>query len=255
MRGFIPPRDAQETLLFKRVAELAGAVRGRGVARTTGFLSDREQELARAALSKAGFDTYRFEGGAPQAERKVLCLFEEEANAAAPIECLCAKPAKNADGLCHRANLGALLSLGIKRECVGDILVQSGKDAFIFVLETVAGLVCEELTSVGRCAVKVQRTQPDGIEEQPQPRPERTASVASLRLDAVLAAMMKLSRGDAARLIESGGVEVNHIQTDRTAYEVFEDDVFSVRGKGKFRLCAVGGQSKKGRTFVSYIEY
>ena len=83
----------------------------------------------------------------------------------------------------------------------------------------------------------------------------QTATVASLRLDAVLAAMLHISRGDAVQLVKSGMVEVNHVSTVSAHYEVFENDVFSIRGRGKYKLCGVGAKSRKGRTFVSYIEY
>ena len=47
------------------------------------------------------------------------------------------------------------MSLGIRRECIGDILL-SEDGAYLFVLDTVAPLVCDELSSVGRCSVCVR---------------------------------------------------------------------------------------------------
>ena len=63
--------------------------------------------------------------------------------------------------------------------------------------------------------------------------------MSSLRLDAVLAAMLHISRGDAVQLVKSGMVEVNHVSTASAHYEVFENDVFSIRGRGKYKLCGV----------------
>lgn len=145
------------------------------------------------------------------------------------------------------------MSLGIRRECIGDILL-SEDGAYLFVLDTVAPLVCDELSSVGRSAYVCARA---GRRNCParEERPAQTATVASLRLDAVLAAMLHISRGDAVQLVKSGMVEVNHVSTVSAHYEVFENDVFSIRGRGKYKLCGVGAKSRKGRTFVSYIEY
>ncbi len=83
----------------------------------------------------------------------------------------------------------------------------------------------------------------------------RTASVASLRLDAVLAAMMQVSRAQAVQCIRSGAVAINHMPVQSAHADVFENDVFSVRGYGKYKLCTVGGKSRKGRTIVSYFQY
>ena len=48
----------------------------------------------------------------------------------------------------------------------------------------------------------------------------------------MLAAMLHISRGDAVQLVKSGMVEVNHVSTVSAHYEVFENDVFSIRGRG-----------------------
>lgn len=239
---------------MRRVEDLALAVRRRGGFRHTSFLNDREQDLARAALAPLGFDTYVMDGGYPGAERCVLYLYEDTPPGdAALTECLFVETPHADKPLTHRDYLGALLSLGIKRECLGDILPGAG-GAYVLTLADIAPFLLDTLVSVGRCAVRVRTAQ---IQELPQPdaREEKTATVASLRLDAVLAAMLRVSRADAVRLIQGGAVEINHIPTDSPHSEVYENDRFSVRGYGKYKLSGVGALSRKGRTFVSYLEY
>lgn len=257
MRGYIPPVDEEERLFFRRIVQQARAVQARGGAYTTAFLSDRQQVLARAALSSADFADYTFFGGYDGAERCVLRLFGACDAARAPedfpIACVFAECRNRESGLTHRDYLGALLSLGIKRECLGDIL-PAEQGACVFVLERVASLVCGELVRVGRFDVCARAVQPEELPQQ-EARPVQTASVASLRLDAVLAAMLRCSRADAAGLIRGGMVEVNHIPVHSAHYEVYENDHFSIRGHGKYRLCGIGAQSRKGRTFVSYLVY
>ena len=88
--------------------------------------------------------------------------------------------------------------------------------------------------------------------------PERElheATVSALRADAVLAAMMHTSRTKAAEYIAAGRVEVNHLPL-RTAHEaMYEADIITVRGVGRFRLAEVGGKSKKDRQFISFYQY
>ena len=36
---------------------------------------------------------------------------------------------------------------------------------------------------------------------------------------------------------------------------VYEDDVFTVRGKGRFQLTALPGKSKKDRLIIEYFQY
>ena len=62
-------------------------------------------------------------------------------------------------------------------------------------------------------------------------------------------------RSIAAQAIQSGRVEVNHVPL-RTAHEdVFEGDIFTVRGVGRYRLVAIGGKSRKDRLFISFYQY
>ena len=78
---------------------------------------------------------------------------------------------------------------------------------------------------------------------------------ASLRLDAVLSAMLHVSRGTAAELIEAGRVEINHLPVEKPHTPVYEQDVFTVRGKGRFRLTALPGKSKKDRSIIEFFQY
>ena len=80
VRGFVPAQNDEERFLMRHVEDLARAAFGRGIARYSAFLSDREQQLAQAALNRAGApeESCRFEGGWPDAERRVLCLEPED---------------------------------------------------------------------------------------------------------------------------------------------------------------------------------
>lgn len=238
---------------MRRVGEMAQAVIARGGCRQTGFLNDREQALAQAALAPFRFEGHMLDGGYPEAERRVLCLYGDAPPEAALTEKLFIETPCAQHALTHRDYLGALLSLGIRRECLGDILPCPG-GAYVFALPRITPLLIEELSSVGRCAAHVRTAEAEALPPLPQPE-EKTASVASLRLDAVLAAMLRVSRSEAVRLIQGGAVEVNHVPTASAHSEVYENDRFSIRGYGKYRLCGTGARSRKGRTFVSYLEY
>ncbi len=224
----------------------------------TGFLNDREQLLATAQLRRLSWDGYTFFGGHKSAERRMLCVFEDNRNIVWPIACLRAAVRGDAGGLTHRDYLGALLGAGVRRDCVGDIL-PNADGATLFASAAVAGFLCEEVTEVGRCRVTVEDAGAFADADQPEPAVQAQAlkkiNVSSLRLDAVLAAMLKLSRADAAALIKTGRVQVNHLAVEDVHYTVQAQDVFSIRGRGKYRLGAVTGLSRKGRIWVEFQVY
>ena len=261
VRGFIPARTDEERFLMRHIEDLAHTAFSRGIARYSAFLSDREQDLARAALGRADVeDGFRFEGGWPDAERKVLCLEPEGSYGEAPICCvrLQCRALPGAALPAHKDYLGSLMGLALKREALGDIVLPEDRPgtAYVFALEPAAQLICRELFQAGHTELTTALLPLEEVPQFPQAEREvRSATVSSLRLDAVLAAMLRCSRGQAAELITAGRVEINHLPADKPHAPVYEDDVFTVRGKGRFRLTALPGKSKKDRSIIEFFQY
>ena len=242
VRGFVPARNDEERYLMRHIEDLADAAFSRGIARYSAFLSDREQDLARAALGRAGVrDGWRFDGECPVRCVQLQC--RALPGAALPV---------------HKDYLGSLMGLALKREALGDILLPADAPgtAYAFALEPAAKLICRELCQAGRIEVSTRLLEPEEIPAFPAPeRQLLTATVSSLRLDAVLSAMLHVSRGTAAELIEAGRVEINHLPVEKPHAPVYEQDVFTVRGKGRFRLTALPGKSKKDRSIIEFFQY
>ena len=218
--------------------------------------------LAQAALNRADApeERCRFEGGWPDAERRVLCLEPEDCYPASPVCCvrLRCRALAGAQLPVHKDYLGSLMGLELRREALGDIVLppEEPGTAYLFALEPAAALICQELRSVGRTEVTAQQLALDEVPEFAQAeRRLQTATVSSLRLDAVLAAMLRCSRGMAAELVAAGRVEINHLPVSSAHAPVYESDVFTVRGKGRFRLTALPGKSKKDRQIIEFFQY
>ena len=126
----------------------------------------------------------------------------------------------------------------------------------MFALEPAAEQICQELRQAGHTDLTAEMQPLETLPAFPQAeRPRQTATVSSLRLDAVLAAMLRCSRGMAAELVTAGRVEINHLPAESVHAPVYEDDVFTVRGKGRFQLTALPGKSKKDRLIIEYFQY
>ena len=157
VRGFVPARNDEERYLMRHIKDLADAAFSRGIARYSAFLSDREQDLARAALGRAGVrDGWRFDGGWPEAERRVLCLEPEYSYGECPVRCvqLQCRALPGAALPAHKDYLGSLMGLALKREALGDILLPADAPgtAYVFALEPAAKLICRELCQAGAAA-------------------------------------------------------------------------------------------------------
>jgi len=259
VRGFIPPQNDEERRLMRRIEELCRLAESREIPRYTGFLSDREQDLAVAAMNRAGCGFGRFWGGWPGAERKVLCLEPPDTWREEPLGFLRIKAMSASDKMpSHRDYMGAILGLGLDRACLGDLRADAADDSLMYavVLADKTEFIQNELTGVGRCPVQIEVCSELPLSVQQEPMRElQQATVPSLRADTVLAAMMHTSRTKAAELISGGRVEINHLPLHAAHEPVFTNDLFTVRGAGRYRLDSIGGKSRKDRLFITFFQY
>ncbi len=186
-------------------------------------------------------------GGYADAERKRI-LFSNRIEKKYFKICvlhISSKYPKFASEMNHRDFLGAILNLGIKRETIGDILVED-QHAYVICHEDIADFIIEELKYVKRTAVQCEKfdTLPDSY--TPRIRSEHSI-VASLRLDCVIATAFHLSRKEAQQKIEKEFVFVDSRLIHSCNVTLKEGQVISVRGYGKFILRTIGGNTKKGR--------
>lgn len=237
----------EEAQLKKRLGELADRAATRGIYVNSEFLTLGEQTIL-AALPP--MTAYTLEGGYPQAERRIawfgseaLCGYPQEP----PLQWLCITPKslKFAEPLTHRDFLRALMHLGFRREVLGDLLLLDSR-GYLCCLDTVAAYITDQLEQVRRTPVTAALCDAPPTQALPQPEPQE-AVVASLRLDALVAAVYKLSRSESQALFEKEQIFVNGRTAKSPADEAREGDLISVRGKGRFYYDGVCRETKKGK--------
>lgn len=196
-------------------------------------------------------------GGWENAERAVACFGDREYfedNGDYPIKCICIEPLnqKFSDDLTHRDFLGSLMGLGIRREVLGDIIINKNC-GYLFCLDTIASYVTENLTKVRHTSVKCKECNNVPISAVPEPETAELI-VSSLRLDVVVSAVYNLSRNKAQELFERERVFVNG-SIKSASSQIADGDVVSVRGFGRFIFGSALRQTKKGRLVVSLKKY
>lgn len=240
-----------EKKIVKRLTELSDRAMMRGVGTYSEFLTLAEQGL----LPQVGSaDGYSLIGGWEGAERRIAC-FGGGAASPAPIACLRIAPlsAKFAEELGHRDYLGALMSLGLRREVLGDILLSAG-DAYLFCLDSISSFITAELTQIRHTAVRCEPV--NALPETAVPKPdEREVVVSSVRLDALVSSVWNLSRAEGQALIAQGKVFINGRETAGVSGVPAEGEIISVRGYGRFQYVGIARETKKGRIRVSVRVY
>ena len=113
--------------------------------------------------------------------------------------------------------------------------------------ESVAGYICENLKRTGRGSVNCTIVDIENLPQSEDNGKTVFSSVASLRLDCVVAAAFSMSRTASSEAINKGVVYVDSVQCFKTDYILTEGSKIVLRGKGKAIIEEVTGQSKKGR--------
>ncbi len=245
-------------LLKKRFIELATKAE-RGLYFTfTNFLGLAEQSALAEIESKIRYAKPTIYGGAPGAERYIVRFGdEEEIGYSAPFPIICVKVApvsqKFADKLTHRDILGSLMSLGIERDKLGDILLCDNV-AYVFMHEDIAEYITRELTRVKNTDVSAEITETLPSENL-YPTEKRTIQISSERLDAVIAKTYHLSRDDAQMLFRRSLVYVGGKECLSLSYTPKAGDKVTVRGYGRFVYLGYQSLSKKGKLNAEVLVY
>ena len=244
----------EEHELLRRAEDLQSRCERSGSLCATHFLTPAERLRLERWAKSAPDCRLIFSGGHPDCERTLgfflpEYLEPEWLDLGEHIKSLELTAAFGSPG--HRDYLGALLGMGIGREWLGDIWVKDNT-AVVFCLPGVERHLLS-IDKVGRYTVKVRTLLLDEVPAPERKVKEKSFSVQSLRLDAVVGGLFDLSRTEAARQISAGNagnVSVNYELSVKTDSPVREGDILSLRGKGKGKITGTGGTSRKGRLFV-----
>lgn len=236
----------EKEILKKRFRELYNRSQNRGIYVYSDFLNAYEQALLEEEIRYG----YTLWGGYPDAERKIACFGNENDfgySPCPPVEIVCISPLseKFADDLNHRDFLGSLMGLGIKRETLGDIVINKNK-GYLICLDTMAKYIIDNLTKVRHTSVTCERCNEIPIEYLPQPK-EKMVIVSSLRLDVLISGVYDISRSKSSALIDGEKVFINGKLTKSNSVNIENGSMISVRGYGRFRYTEVLGTTRKDR--------
>lgn len=193
-----------------------------------------------------------FWGGFEDCERKVLGVFpewEEAEEEKFPISVIKFIPGFTKK-LSHRDYLGTIMSLGIDRAKIGDILVEENA-AYVFAYSDIAEYIADNIAKIANTGVKSELLSGDGIDIPKKNYKFAEVVCASLRLDAVIAGALNISRNVSMQLIGAGKVKLNYREANQSSKILKEGDLVSVRGYGRFFLEEEGELTRKGRLHIT----
>jgi len=249
--------DPKEKMFIKTILEYSNKADTQNKAFFTDFHNvEWMKQTIQKHISIKNLVEYKFFGGYDQAERQVLGIFPTyDTTNLFPIGCLKVS-VKTGIGkpLSHRDFLGAFLGLGLERDTIGDIMIKPF-GAYVILKSNILDYISYTLTGIGKYQnLEIAEVCFEALELEMPKLQEINTTVASLRIDSVMAAGFGLSRTTCTKLIQNDKATCNGMTVSPT-YILKEGDTASLRGYGKIRLKIINGLTKKDRRHICIEKY
>lgn len=248
-------KEYEDRVLVNEILDYAKACKSGYNFRHTDFLDPRQQKIAEDILNLHKDLCCGFFGGIEASERAVCIIHEENYELIKediPITLLSISWSKNSRKLTHRDFLGSIMGCGIKREKIGDIILDEDK-AYVACMSDISKYLLYNLNKVGSTTVSISEAKV-ALKKKEEVK-IITSTVASLRLDCLISTGFGVSRAKAAEIIKSGKVKVNWEDAAGSSKEIKQGDVISLRGRGRIVLEEVSGTTKKDRIRIVIKKY
>lgn len=194
------------------------------------------------------YDTISFSLiGNEDSESKAILIYPEYMDELNPSDYVSlVKIDKKDYEIAHKDVLGSLLSLGIKREKLGDIIIND-EAIYFYIRNEILDYVLLNLEKIKNYGVELEVIDLATPIAREIDYEEKLITCASARLDLVLANVYNLSRSDAKNAIEAGLVKVNYKVTYKISETLEVGDMVSMRRRGSFIVGDYLGLSKKDK--------
>jgi len=243
-------RQPDTKLLFAKVLDRALLCEKRGFRTFSDFLDPLSVKAFSDLFEKEACNVMAY-GGAFGCERLMLGFYSEYdtlSESDFPIHAI--EIVHNNDKLTHRDFLGSILGTGVTRDKVGDVFTFAER-AIIFLDSSITEHVLGALTSVGSTSVSCSILEDDFLIAPFADAQAKNIIVSSMRLDAVVSAIFNLSRGKAAKFIESERALVNWQAAKSVSKLVSEGDNITLRGTGRAKIETINGTTSKDNISIT----
>lgn len=256
-------KEKDDKILLAQVSDKIEMCENKNKIEYTNFLDLAQIELVQNYIDKLKIENYISYGGYEQSERKLFVIYPEKFNSTVVEKNLVSivkivriqLPDELKGKYAHRDYLGAVIKLGVKREKVGDIIVDNDgadiiveKDISKFLLENLSGL-----TRFSKSKITIEKI--DNLRTVEVRREEREIIVSSLRLDNVISELARCSRNKALDIINMERIFVNFQCETKKTKQIKTGDMVTIRGKGRFYIKELVGQTKSGRVIVKIEKF
>ncbi len=257
--------NEEDKLLVSKVLDKLEFVQKKNSIETTDFLDMHQKTVAEKVLKSQKITNYICYGGYSNAERVMIIIYPEKLedvfnnnqydfnNIVRVIRVILPNEMKGKYS--HRDYLGAVIKVGLKREKVGDIIVNlDGAD--LIVSKDISKYIVDsfkELTRFSKSDIYEESIEKLNITE---PKTEvLNIIIPSMRMDSIVSELIRTSRSKALEIINAERVFVNSEVITKNSKMLKENDMITVRGKGRFKIIKILNSTKKGNLVLEVEKY
>lgn len=211
----------------------------------TDFLDPYWQKILQSILNRYVGMKASFIGIFDDAERKAAIIFSDFLQNPLSEDYLSCLSFDVHDDVLHKDVLGTLMSLGVSRKALGDIVIRDGK-CYIAVKNSLSNYLMAEFREIRRHEISLKQVDGTNISATTLNVTYKTVIVPSLRLDAIVAGVYNIKRNMAVNMIKKGLVKVDYRPTLNTDQKIEPIALISVRGYGRVYIDEVSGSTQKG---------
>ena len=237
--------------MFKIIDKANGCLKNYDV-RYSEFLNPFEIENAKAILNSTSDLKYTVDGGYKESERKVVFIYPfymEYEDIDETLRFIQIEGNFKFKSISHKDYLGSLLSLGIKREKIGDIIIHENF-CQVIVSNDICDFILMNIEKVSNNNVKLKEISREEIVYSSPKCKDVSFTVTSSRIDCVISGLYNISRQESSKLINNEKVQVNYEKITSASKEIKSESLISVRGKGRAQIISIGDLTKKNKIKV-----
>ena len=256
-------KKEDEKLVLSKVMDKISFCETKNKIQVTDFFDLGQKQLIYNFLNSQKVKNYIFYGGFEEAERVLAVFYPEKLedliqniNFNEYIKVIrITLPNENKGKYTHQNYLGALMKLGLKREKIGDILVdENGAD--IIIKEDILKFLITNLSQLTRFQKsEIEEIKLEELRKAVIQKEKMTITVSSMRIDNIVAELAKCSRNKALEIINMERVFINFQSETKKTKQIKIGDIVTIRGKGRFYIKEMLGQTKSGRYIIKIEKF
>ncbi len=154
----------------------------------------------------------------------------------------------------HQDILGSLFALNIDSSTFGDIVIKDGR-YFLYCLKNICNYIMSNLIMIGNTSCEIKEIDVDYLSDYKIDFTEEELIVSSLRIDSIVSKIINSNRGSVLDKIHDKEIILNYEVVSKPSKILRENDIFSVRKYGKYKVGNIVAKTKRGNYILKIYKY